>query len=648
MKAQLAAWPATAVQAGRSLGGRLAAWARQTRAHRRLVAGTVVVVVALVAAAGLVVSATSSYGDPGRPVHPASSGVSGNASLPMLGDLADGRVQKLPPATTTAAPAPAALAAAAPMAAHEVFGFAPYWTLGQSTGFDLAGLTTVAYFSIGINPNGTLDESGSGWNGYGSQALVNLIDRAHAAGVRVVLTVNDFDQQSLNQLTASPTAAGTLAQALITAVQAKNLDGVNLDLEGTDSADQGGLTNLVTTVAGALHQVDPHWQVTMDTYASAAADPGGFYDIPALAQAVDGFFVMQYSPNLSGSAEATSPLTSPLFSDLTTAKQYTAVVPAAKVILGAPFYGLDWPTTGDTLAATATGTVADLSYAQIAAASAAGRPTYWDPVTDSAWTAYQVGTQWHETFFDDPTSLYEVGQLADQYGLGGVGIWALGMDGNDPAMVAALDGTAPSITYAPSPGTPPAPTAAPSTTTPSASTTGPAPAPAPASVPASGGGVPSSTSTSTTAPPAATTTTTTTSAGSTASGPGTGAGTPTYTAQGVWDAKTVTLVPEPAVPAAALTQSGAKKVGTLTGFSSTDPAMACLQDAPTLAVWQLPATSSSTSTTTTTTTTTTQPGDGPQYTVVATQPADCSSAAYTFNPPPGTWSSGSATTTTTS
>src|SRR6185437_7750749 len=414
------------------------------------------------------------------------SGAVGNASLPMLGSLAHGRVHQLPPAVTTATPAPPTLAAAPPMAAHEVFGFAPYWTLDRSTGFDVGGLTTVAYFSIDINANGTLDESGPGWNGYQSQALVNLIDRAHAAGVRVVLTVTDFDQQSLDQLTASPTAPATLAQGLVAAVQAKNLDGVNLDLEGDGSADQVGLTNLVTTVSADLHQVNPHWQVTMDTYASSAADPGGFYNIPALSQAVDGFFVMQYSPNLSGSAEATSPLTSSLFSDVTTAKEYTAAVPGAKVILGAPFYGLDWPTTAGTLTATATGPVTDLSYGQIAAA---GHPVYWDPVTDSACTAYQVGTQWHESFFDDPTSLYQVSQLAAQYGLGGVGIWALGMDGNDPTMVAALDGTAPAITYAPSPGAPPA---APSTTSTTVVTSGSATSPDSASpsgsaTPASGG-----------------------------------------------------------------------------------------------------------------------------------------------------------------
>ena len=380
-----------------------------------------------------------------------------NAPLPPLGSRVAPKAPVLPPATVPPAPAPASVAAADPLAPHEVFGFAPYWSLDQSAGFNVAGLTTLAYFSVGINADGSLNESGPGWNGYESQALSTLITRAHAAGKRVVLTVNDFDQHSLDALTSNPAAATTLSKALVGAIGAKSLDGVNLDLEGAGSADQAGLTALVTTVSDALHFINPHWQVTMDTYASSAGDPGGFYDIPALAGVVDAFFVMEYSPNVAAPAQAASPLTSALFSDLSTAAQYAAAVPAGKVILGTPLFGIDWPTTGNTLTDTATGPATTQPDFQI---TGSGHPLYWDPVTDTAWTAYQVGSQWHETFFDDPTSLYQIAHLAAQDGLRGVGVWALGMEGTDPAMVSALDGVAPAIAYAT-----PAP---PSTTTTSA------------------------------------------------------------------------------------------------------------------------------------------------------------------------------------
>jgi len=74
----------------------------------------------------------------------------------------------------------------------------------------------------------------------------------------------------------------------------------------------------VTAVSAAVHGANPHYQVTMDTYASSAADPGGFYNIPALSPAVDAFFVMEYSLNYASAPEPNSPLTSTMFSDLTT------------------------------------------------------------------------------------------------------------------------------------------------------------------------------------------------------------------------------------------------------------------------------------------------------------------------------------------
>ena len=116
------------------------------------------------------------------------------------------------------------------------------------------------------------------------------------------------------------------------------------------------------------------------------------------------------------------------------------MVPPSKIILGLPYYGYDWPTTDGTPTATATGPESPLSYATIAAA---GHPTYWDPVTDTPWTSYQVGSQWYTTYFDDPTSMALKAQLANFFHIAGVGIWALGMDGNDPAMMAALLGNAP-------------------------------------------------------------------------------------------------------------------------------------------------------------------------------------------------------------
>ncbi len=390
----------------------------------------------------------------------APSGPAGHQGSAFAAGLRGNRFQAgahpslhLAPATSAPKPAPPSVASAAPVQSHEVFGYAPYWTLPKSSGFDVANLTTLAYFSVDANADGTLDQSSPGWNGYQSQSLVDLVTRAHAAGDRVVLTVTCFDQRTLDRVTSDPNAPARLSAALIAAVQAKSLDGVNFDFEGLGNADQAGLTSLVSKVSSAFHATNPHWQVSMAVYASAAGDPGGFVNVAAVAPAVDVFFVMAYDMNSRSQPSATSPLFGPAFSDATTLEEFLKVVPPTKVILGLPFYGYDWPTVDGTTGSPATGSESPLTYAVIAAA---GHPTYWDPVTDTPWTAYQVGTQWHRTYFDDPSSLALKAQLANFFHIAGVGIWALGMEGTDPAMLAALRGNAPvakDVLTGPPPGT---------------------------------------------------------------------------------------------------------------------------------------------------------------------------------------------------
>jgi spore germination protein YaaH len=581
---------------------RLRTWINErVSAHRALT--SVVVSVATILSALTISMATVHGGTaPTAFKKPVVRVVSGNAQLQMA-SLADVSAPVattttstvLPAATTPPAPAPPSLADAPPLRPHEVFGFAPYWTLGQSSGFDVSRISTFAYFSIPVNGDGSLQESGPGWNGFQSQQLSDLITRAHAVGDRVVLTVNSFDQNTLNQLTSSPTAPSTLASALLGALREKNLDGVNLDLEGTGDSDQAGLTHLVTSVSDAIHGANPHYQVTMDTYASSAGDPNGFYNIRTLAPAVDGFFVMQYQLNLQSGGSTTSPLTSTMFSDKDSIDQYLAAVPASKIILGMPYFGIDWPTSNGTLTAQATGPATPVADGQV---FASGHPIYWDTTTDTAWTSYQVGSQWHETFFENPTSLYDAAQLADAGSLAGVGIWALGMDGNDPSMLSALLGFAPAVkngeagpsTTSASPTSSTTSTSeSPSSTTSSTSTTSTTLGDSPAG---------QSTSTTSTGPESTTTSSVPTSSeGQTSS----------YQYTGTWKGQEVELNP---IFPGVLPITGAA-VGSLSDFSTNDPQLSCLATGPGLSV---------------------QPvnGNPDEYVVEAVEPGYCADAFFTF------------------
>jgi spore germination protein YaaH len=341
----------------------------------------------------------------------------------------------LSPATSAVEPAPPAVALTT-TSPHEVFAYAPYWSLSDSSSFPVDDFSTIAYFSVDVNPNGSIEQSGPGWTGYESQSFVNLVNRAHQAGVRVVLTATDFSQASLDTLTHDPGAADVLGENLVALVETKRLDGVNLDFEGVGSADQAGLDRLVSRVAFIMRLTDPHYQITMATYASSASDPRGFYDISGLAPSVDAFFVMAYDVSQGATGQAGGKGQD---IDESYVASYTAAAPASKVILGVPLFGYDMQTSGPELGASQTGTSQPVTYAQ---AMSSG-PTYWDPMSDTAWTEYQSSGQWHQVFFDNANSLALKEQLVSRSNLLGIGVWALGMQGSDNAVLSILAGGSP-------------------------------------------------------------------------------------------------------------------------------------------------------------------------------------------------------------
>jgi spore germination protein YaaH/flagellar hook assembly protein FlgD len=345
---------------------------------------------------------------------------------------------------------------------REVFGFLPYWELGaSSTVLNYGLLTTVAYFSVGVDGNGNLLRQNpdgtptTGWAGWTSSALTAVINAAHSAGVRVVLTVTAFawtSSQAAVQaaLLDSPTARANLAQQVAAAVRDRGADGVNLDFEPIVAGRSAAFTALVRAIRAQLDAVAPGYQLTFDATGSIGNYPIEDATAPGGADAV---FVMGYDYRGASSSTAGSiaPLGGPRYDITDTVSAYLARIPAAKVILGVPYYGRAWSTASDalnapTLPQSQYGASVAVTYDTAAdLLSQYGRR--WDPVEVVAWTAYQrqnctttygCVTSWRELYVDDPQALRAKYDLVNRAELRGVGIWALGYDGTRPELWAAL------------------------------------------------------------------------------------------------------------------------------------------------------------------------------------------------------------------
>lgn len=352
---------------------------------------------------------------------------------------------------------------------REVFGFLPYWELGDSsTVLDWQTLSTVAYFSVGCTSSGGLlkrNDDGStstGWAGWTSAKMTSVINRAHAHGTRVVLTVTCFAWSGGGATTqadvlGSPSARATLARQVAAAVRDRGADGVNLDFEPIVSGYADEFTDLVRAVRRELDAVAPGYQLTFDAMATVGEQPIAEATAPGGADAV---VVMGYDFRTASSSVAgsISPLRGPGYDVTDTVEAFLAETPASKVILAVPYYGRAWSTTTSHLHSTTLnprryGDVAEPYYDQ-AVDLAAVHGRRYDGVEESPWAAYRrktcrpghgCVTTWRQMYFEDAASLKLRYDLINEAGLRGAGIWALGFDGARPELRAALAASFPAI-----------------------------------------------------------------------------------------------------------------------------------------------------------------------------------------------------------
>lgn len=424
-------------------------------ARRRLVLAALAIVVLAAASTGLVLGLSGSGGGGGGLSGAAERAAAQRARM-IAAELA--RQARVAGAATAAvsigyptgdgqpAPAWSGSAFAKPLPRHVVFGFAPYYSLGQLTPADFADATTIAYDGVQLTPSGLLDERPSdlGWQDLNSAAFSSLIGQAHRAGDQLLLTVFADSAKVINGLTSHPATTGArLARQLTPILADDRLDGVDVDVEGSGSADRGGFVRFMRSFTSTLRSTAPSAVIVLDTYPGSAGDPRSFFDVKALAPLVDSMFVMAYDMYQGGVASPNAPLVSPTLglSDIGSLLQYTKVAPPQKLILGVPFYGYDFTTASDAPGATTVTRYPEAVTWQ--SILAAGHPALWDPSSETPWYHFKLHGKWHETYFDDPASIALKTALAAELHLEGVGVWALGMEAGDTSMLDALLGGAP-------------------------------------------------------------------------------------------------------------------------------------------------------------------------------------------------------------
>jgi spore germination protein YaaH len=370
---------------------------------------------------------------------------------------------------------PHPVAASAPSAAsaglqREVFGFALASSLSDPTvgytTWDFGLLSTVAFFGLHVQDDGTLasDSGSTVWN---SSTLTSLVSTAHAAGTKVVLTIilQDFSTNTPHMCAGLDHVATTIP-ATVNEMKAKGVDGINVDYEGLNGScgnptDSSWARHAFTNFLIGLRSAMPSGSyLSVDTYASSATDPVGFFDVAGLNQSVDSFFVMAYDLEYSNYGRPpsncrsfclgpTGPLGGYYYNDASTAQQYVAVVPSSKVILGVPYYGRKACVASGVPNAYPVGTVVADSYLDasgeatsnlVQPGSYASHRDANDGAGQERWDTW-FNTSMNctrELYWDDTTSLGAKYALVNSSNLRGVGIWNLNYGGGAPELWSLL------------------------------------------------------------------------------------------------------------------------------------------------------------------------------------------------------------------
>jgi len=337
---------------------------------------------------------------------------------------------------------------------QEVFGFLPYWKLDAATraSLRLDLVSTIAYFSIGVQSDGNLatgpaDTPTTGWNGWTSSAMTELMNAAHARGVKVVPTITMMawsgDYTDMSTLLNGPTYRARLVDQVAALIRGRGADGVNVDFEPVPSGLRSQFTGFIRELKAGLvaHGVGSY--VTVDTMAGAASWSSG-YDVIGLTAdgAADALMVMAYDFSWSGSSRAGG--VAPIESDFIYAsgdalRAHLAYVPPQKLIWGVPYYGRAWNTDSDMQNATVRSpaqSVAFSYYWSDDGAPAGGKVLAerfgrrWDAAGQVPWFGFwDAGSNgYRQGYYDDPASLRAKYDMVLAHDLAGIGIWHLGMD----------------------------------------------------------------------------------------------------------------------------------------------------------------------------------------------------------------------------
>ncbi len=334
---------------------------------------------------------------------------------------------------------------------REVFGFLPYWNLSIAEPDYSKYITTLNYFSLTIDIDGSILKNVSpvelepGYYALTGGKADSILETARQNKTKLSLTVFAGDQDSIDKLIENPIVnANNLINDVAPIMSKYGFSDLNLDVEKVGYASPSIQLNYQKFVEEVHNQILSRklgFTLSSDIIPIDFIRNDRLVYPKNLAKFFDRIILMAYDFH-SPSSYVTGPV-APLYGAGSVAEFDTEVAinealkdyDPSKILLGLPFYGYSWETIDSfpRAAIVPSSAVIESSKDVEDFLSSCNTCTpQFDNVAQEKYIIYkneETGT-YQQIFYPDPESVKSKINFVNGNNLGGLAIWALGYEGN--------------------------------------------------------------------------------------------------------------------------------------------------------------------------------------------------------------------------
>jgi chitinase len=346
---------------------------------------------------------------------------------------------------------------------YTVYGFFPYWSIDSAKYLQYDTLTDLAYFGLYIEEDGNIQKYAVGEDGtkifepgyekwLNDETVTKVIEKAKKQGVRVALTImSHTDTVSDNFLDCRGCWDNFLTNIKQELDRHKITD-LNMNFEYSEFTEQEKAVKyaeLITFLNTELDKTYGDSKVVVSVFADSSIKPRITSELNTLGRNSDGIFIMAYdfSRPTSDKAGPVAPVDgSAAHSEYdinSMLKDFLTQIAPNKLILGVPYYGYNWVVENEEKYAIRKEGSDEIGYSVsqiydkiMEDVTDLNINVMWDEVSQEPYYTYisPETRSSRQVFFENAQSLGVKYKLAKNFGLAGVGIWALGYDGNRPEL----------------------------------------------------------------------------------------------------------------------------------------------------------------------------------------------------------------------